>query len=210
MRVSYFIYLTRVCCAALKDSFNDKLLQTHGGDCFGVGFFMSYQWKKYGWFGWNDMPAFIAFRDGRPLRECRILDFYANRAKLEVDLACELPKEFRLHLPASSGTAFECELVGREGSSIQVRFRRDSIVKGRSSVDISLSSLARDTSRKDLAMLRALASRRRIQGVIGGALLVTAVASLLIALALKLDLVDFQPTGYDLAGSFSKAPNKPH
>jgi hypothetical protein len=160
---------------------------------------MSYEWTKYGWFGWNKMPAFIAFRDGRPLRECRIVDFYANRAKLEVDRACEIPEQFRLHLTASSRTAFECEVVGRDDSSIQVEL---------GSVD-GPDRVARGSSRQ----VRGLATRRRHQGAIASALLVTAVASLLIALAVKFDLVDFQPTGYDLAGSttsfFKKAPSEP-
>ena len=55
---------------------------------------MSYQVIKYGWFGWNKMPAWIASRDRRPLRECCIRDLYANRAKLEVDRAYEIPDEF--------------------------------------------------------------------------------------------------------------------
>jgi hypothetical protein len=173
---------------------------------------MSYERIKYGWFGWNKMPAFIAFRDGRPLRECRIIDLYANRATLEVDRACELPKEFRLHLTASSGTAFECEVVGRDDSSIQVEFRRDSIFQRMSSVDIRPDSLARGNSRQDLTMLRGFATRRRQPNAIASALIVTAVASLLIALAVKLDLVDLQPTEYHLAGSttsfFRKAPSE--
>ena len=181
---------------------------------FGVGFSMSYEVLKYGWFGWNKMPAFIAFRDGRPLRECRIIDFYANRAKLEVDRAWDIHNEFRLYLTVSSRTAFECEVVGRHGSSIQVEFRRDSIFEPMSSVDIRPDSLARGSSRQDLTMLIGLATRRRSQqGAIASALLVTAVASLLIALAVKLDLMDLQQTGYHLAGSttsfFKKAPSEP-
>jgi hypothetical protein len=172
---------------------------------------MSYERIKYGWFGWNKMPAFIAFRDGRPLRECRVIDIDGNRAKLEVDRVCEIPDEIRLHLTASSRTAFECEVVGRDDSSIQVEFRCDTSVGRMNSADIRPDSLARGSSRQDLTRLRGLATPRRSQQrAIASALLVTAVASLLIALAVKLDLVDFQPTGYDLAGSFFKAPSKAH
>jgi hypothetical protein len=198
----------------LKDFFNDTSLQYSRREFFGVGFSMSYERIKYGWFGWNKMPAFIAFRDGRPLRECRIIDIYANRAKLEVDRACEIPDEFRLHLTASSRTAFECEVVGRDDSSIQVEFKRDSIFERMSSADIRPDRLARGSSRQDLAMLRGLATHRRSQQVaIASALLVTAVASLLIALAVKLDWSDLQQSGYHLAGSttsiFKKAPSEP-
>jgi hypothetical protein len=174
---------------------------------------MSYERMKYGWFGWSKMPAFIAFRDGRPLRECRIIDIYADRAKLEVDRAWEIPDQFRLHF-ASGRTAFECEVVGRHGSSIQVGFTRDSIFERMSSADIRPDSLARGSSRQDLTMLRGLATRKPSQqGAIASALLVTAVASLLIALAVKLDFMGLQQTGYHLAGSttsfLKKAPSEP-
>jgi hypothetical protein len=174
---------------------------------------MSYEVVKNGWFGWNRMPAWIASSDGRALRECRIIEFYANRAKLEVDRDCEIPEEFLLQLTPVSRAAFECKVICRDDASIQVEFRRDSIFERLSSVDIRPDRLARGNSQHDLTMLRRLAVRRRGQhGALASALLVAAVASLLIALAVKLDLVGLRPTGYDLAGSttsFLKAPREP-
>jgi hypothetical protein len=167
----------------------------------GVGS-MSYEGLKYGWFGWNKMPAWIASLDGRPVRECRIIEFYANRAKLEVDRACEIPEEFLLQLKAVSRAAFECKAVGRDNSSIQVEFRRESIFERMSSVDVRPDRLARSHSQQELAMMRRLATRRRSQqSAIASAVLVTGVASFLIALAVSLELVDLRSPGYHLAGS---------
>jgi hypothetical protein len=186
---------------------------------------MSHRVLKYGWFGWNNMPAWIASRDGRPLRQCRITDLHGDRAKLEVDRAYEIPNEFLLQLTAFSRSAFECKVVARQGTLIEIQFSRSSLfdrakpkevkfetaprgfeteMRGFDTATRGFDTATRGHSRQDLQMLRGLANQRRThRGAMRSALVVTGVASILIALAVMLDWVKFQPAGYELAGSTS-------
>jgi hypothetical protein len=171
-------------------------------DGFRWDFSMSHKALKYGWFGFNNMPAWIASRDGRPLRQCRIADLQGDRAKLEVDRAYEIPDEFLLQLTALSTSAFECKVVARQGMLIEIAFRRSSLFERAQPVEAKPATTSRGHSRQDLQMLRGLASQRRnYRGAIRSALLVAGVASILIGLAIVLDWGRLQPAGYELAGS---------
>jgi hypothetical protein len=175
---------------------------------------MTYDGLKYGWFGWHNMTAWIASRDGRPLRQCRITDLHNDRAKLHVDRAYEIPDEFLLQLTAWSKSAFECKALARQGAVIEIEFRRSSLFDRAKSVPAKVETATRSHSRQDLQMLRGLAGQRRThRRAIGSALFAAGLASFLIALAVALDWGKVQTTGYELAGStasyFKKAPSEP-
>jgi hypothetical protein len=175
---------------------------------------MSYDAFKYGWFGWHNMSAWIASRDGRPLRQCRITDLHNDRAKLHVDRAYEIPDEFLLQLTAWSKSAFECKVVARRGMVIEIEFRRSSVFDRPKSSPAQTETATRSHSRQDLQMLRGLAGQRRShRRAIGSMLFAAGLASFLIVLAVTVGWVKIRPTGYELAGSttsyFKKAPSEP-
>jgi hypothetical protein len=189
------------------------VITTHTGFLGGDLDMSNHGWK-YGWFGWHNMSAWIASRDGRPLRQCRITDLHDDRAKLQVDRAYEIPDEFLLQLNAWSRSAFECKVVARRNMVIEIEFRRSSVFERPKTSCANLEAPTRSHSRQDLQMLRGLAGQRRSHGrVAGSALVVAAAASFLIVLAVTLDWVKFKPTGYELAGSSAshskKAPSEP-
>jgi len=175
---------------------------------------MSYDTFKYGWFGWHNMSAWIASREGRPLRQCRITDRHDDRAKLLVERAYEIPDEFLLQLNAWSRSAFECKVVARRGTVIEIALTRNSVLDGQKSGHASAETAPRSYSRQDLQMLRGLVVQRRShRRAMGSVLFAAGLAFSLIALAVTLDWVKFRSTGYELAGStasyFKKIPIVP-
>jgi hypothetical protein len=163
---------------------------------------MSSDVLKYGWFGWNNMSAWIASRDGRPLRQCRITNLHGDRAKLQVDRAYEIPDEFLLQLNAWSRSAFECKVIARRSMLIEIELRRSSVFDRPKSAPAEIGPASRSHARQDLQMLRGLAGQRRSHGrAVGSALLAVGLACFLIALAVTLDWVKLRSTGYELAGS---------
>jgi hypothetical protein len=174
---------------------------------------MSHVVLNYGWFGWNNMPAWIASIDGRPLKQCRIVDLDGDHAKLEVDRAYEIPDHFLLQLSAFSRSAFQCKVLARQGMLIHIEFKRSSLFERPNPPDAKPETTTSGNSRHNLRTLRGLAKRRHThRSAIRSALVVAGVASFLIALAVILDWARFQPSGYELAGStssfFRKAPSE--
>jgi len=175
---------------------------------------MSHETLKYGWFGWNNAPAWITSNDGGPPRECRIRALNGNTVQLEVERAYEISGEFQLRLMAHSRSVFECRIVQRRGTLIEGEFRRNSpdrVGGAQTRFDGPTDAAAR----QDLAALRGLAKRRRTSSrVVSSALLVTAIASMLMLLATKFDWLKLQPAAYELASSmsssFRKGPVAPH
>jgi hypothetical protein len=70
--------------------------------------------------------AKIVANDGSWQRDCRVLDISQTGAKIAIDRAAALPRDFILALSAKGSAMRRCEVVWVLGGQLGVRFERPS------------------------------------------------------------------------------------